>query len=284
MRTNLLTVVILLLVGLAIQPLYAQQQKTTNWKPFEKQARGFDPKKNLDLIPENDFAIGQDKHGPIVRVNMLKIKDFTTVPGISKAWKAHYKTAGENDTFSNMILSEVVDIDGKGTFGAFSYIDWYKSHIARYDQNGNCLWVSDPLPARAGDESRLPVVDIDADGTLEVLSTQKFPKKGGGAIVCLDGETGKLKWQKYFPGKVNKVMENPIVVGHFSDKKKYDIVARYDNYVYCVDPNGKLRWKYQHTEKVHRHARRWHGYVARHDVEETFRLHWLRRHGCRRAD
>ena len=172
----------------------AQQHKPANWKPFEKRARGFDPKKNLDLIPKDDFAIGRDKHGPIVRVNMLKIKDFTTVPGISKAWKAHYKTTGEKDTFSNMILSEVVDIDGKGTFHAFSYIDWYKSHIARYDQNGNCLWVSDPLPARAGDESRLPVLDIDADGTLKVLSTQKFPEKGGGAIVCLDAETGKLKW------------------------------------------------------------------------------------------
>lgn len=132
-----------------------------NWKPFKKPSRGFDPRKNLDLVPNAEFTIGKDRYGPVVRVNMLKIKDWPAVPGIKKAWKAHYLTAGPEDTFSNLILSEVIDVDGRGTFHAFCYIDWYKSHIARYDDKGRCLWVSDRLPRRAGDESRLPVLDVD---------------------------------------------------------------------------------------------------------------------------
>ncbi len=250
-RIKIFTILFMVLCALNMQPLKAQRNETAagaleNWKPFEEPSRGFDPKANLDLVPESEFEVGEDSHGPIVRVNMLKIKDFTTVPGINKVFKAHVIKPTGKEVFSNMILSEVIDIDGKNTFNAFSYIDWSKS-IARYDDNGKCLWLSDSLPSRAGDESRLPVLDIDADGTLEVISTQKFPEKGGGMIVCLDAETGKLKWKKYFKGKVNKENENPFVVGHFSDKKKYDIVALFDNYVYCVSASGELRWKYQHS-------------------------------------
>ena len=252
-RVRILILFFIMVFSLSQQSVKAQQNDTVaynlfgNWKPFEKPARGFDPRANLDLVPESEFSVGEDSYGPIVRVNMLKIKNLAIVPGIKKIFKAHYKEPTGKETFNNLILSEVVDVDGKNTFHAFSYINWRKSHIARYDENNKCLWVSDSLPSRAGDESRLPVLDIDADGTMEVISTQKFPEKGGGAIVCLDAETGKLEWQKYFPGKVNKVMENPIVVGHFSDKKKYDIVARYDNYLYCVSPSGELRWKYLHS-------------------------------------
>ncbi len=220
-----------------------------NWKPFAEPSRGFDPKANLELVPNAEFAVGKDGHGPIVRVNMLKIKDWEAVPGIQKVWKAHYKTPGKHDDFSNMILSEVVDVDGQNTFHAFSYIDWYKSHIARYDEKGRCMWVSDPLPRRAGDESRLPVLDIDGDGTLEVISVQQNREKGGGAIVCLDGETGKLKWQRDFEGETYKVLENPMAVAHLSDKTKYDIVARFGSVLYCLDPTGELRWKYKLTEK-----------------------------------
>ena len=220
-----------------------------NWKPFTEPSRGFDPKANLELVPNAEFALGKDAHGPIVRVNMLKIKDWEAVSGVQKVWKAHYKTPGKTDDFSNMILSEVVDVDGQNTFHAFSHIDWYKSHIARYDEKGRCMWVSDPLPRRAGDESRLPVLDIDGDGTLEVISVQQYREKGGGAIVCLNGETGKLKWQRDFEGETYKVLENPMAVARLSDKTKYDIVARFGSVLYCLDPTGELRWKYKLTEK-----------------------------------
>ena len=220
-----------------------------DWKPFKEESRGFDPRENLDLVPNAEFAIEKDKYGPIVRVNMLKIRDWTAVPGIKKAWKAHYLTGGPKDKFSNLILSEVVDIDGRGTFHAFCYINWNKSHIARYDDKGKCLWVSKKLPQRAGDESRLPVLDIDGDGVLEVISVQRNKKKGGGAVVCLNGNTGKLKWQKDFKGERHKTLENPMVVGHFTDKKKFDIVARFGSVVYCLDPTGKLLWKHKLTQK-----------------------------------
>jgi len=219
-----------------------------DWKPFTQPSRGFNPKANLDLVPDAEFAIGKDSYGPIVRVNMLKIADWPAVPGIQQMWKAHYKTPGKADNFSNLILSEVVDVDGQNRFHAFCYINWYSS-IARYDDKGACLWVSDKLPQRAGDESRLPVLDIDCDGTLEVLSTQKYPNEGGGGIVCLNGDTGKIKWLRKFTGGINKVMENPMAVGHFSDTKKFDIVARFDKVVYCLDSQGKLRWKYLLTDK-----------------------------------
>jgi len=229
------------------------------WKPFKKASRGFDPQANLDLVPNAEFAIGRDAHGPIVRVNMLRIKDWEAVPGIRKVWKAHYKTPGRDDSYSNLILSEVVDVDGRNTFHAFSYIDWYKSHIARYDEKGRCMWVSDALPRRAGDESRLPVLDIDADGTLEVVSVQQNRQRGGGAIVCLDGDTGKLKWQTDFSGEKHKVLENPMAVAQLSDKKKYDTVVRFGSVVYCLDPNGNLRWKHKLTKEYdYGHEIYWH--------------------------
>jgi outer membrane protein assembly factor BamB len=244
--------VVLLNLGLSVTTLLtaaADNPALGDWKPFTKPSRGFDPKANLDLVPNAEFAVGEDEYGPIVRVNLLKITDWTAVPGIQKAWKAHYKSPNADDTFSNLILSEVIDVDDSQRFHAFSCIDWYKSHIARYDENGACLWVSKVLPHRAGDESRLPVVDLDGDGTLEVLSTQKYPEKGGGAIVCLDAETGQLNWQRNFEGDVQKVMEHPMAVGHFSDTATYDIVARFDKYLYCIDAAGDLRWKHSHSDE-----------------------------------
>lgn len=82
-----------------------------------------------------------------------------------------------------------------------------------------------------------------------MISVQQYREKGGGAIVCLNGDTGKLKWQKDFKSEVSKILENPMVVGHFTDKKKFDIVARFGSVVYCLDPNGKLLWKYKLTDK-----------------------------------
>jgi len=219
-----------------------------DWQPFTEPSRGFDPRANLDLVPNAEFVVGQDEYGPIVRVNLLKIQDWTRVPGIQKAWKACYQKADAEDTFSNLILSEVVNVDGSKHFHAFCYIDWYTSHIARYDDAGNCLWVSDRLPPRAGDESRLPVVDLDRDGIREVLSTQKHPEKGGGAVVCLNADTGKLKWQRDLEGEVRKVMENPMVVGHFSGPEAFDIVTRCDRTLYCLDAQGVLQWKHDLSE------------------------------------
>ncbi len=220
-----------------------------DWRPFKESSRGFDPRANLDLVPNAEFEVGCDKHGPIVRVNMLKIKDWTAVPGVKKAWKAHYPAASEDAEFSNLILSEVVDVDGRGTLHAFACINWDQSRIARYDDNGKCLWVSDKHLRRSGDESRLPVLDLDGDGTLEVVSVSEYTSKGGGAILCFDSETGKLKWQKDFEGEYYKNLESPMAVGHFSDRKKYDIAVRFGTVVYCMDANGKALWKYKLTDK-----------------------------------
>jgi len=37
---------------------------------------------NMHLLPKGEFAVGKDKWGDIVRVNMLKINDWSKVPGV----------------------------------------------------------------------------------------------------------------------------------------------------------------------------------------------------------
>ena len=284
MRFRFNTALVIALIGLLWAPSAlshpdaehgAEQASTVNpafgdWRPFEKPVRGFDPKGNLELVPNASFDIGNDQYGPIVRVNMLKIDSWSSVPGISKVWKACYPNPNEGDNFSNLILSEVIDVDGDGTFHAFCCIDWYKSHIARYDDQGNCLWVSAALPRRAGDESRLPVLDIDNDGTLEVLSVQQYREDGGGAVVCLDGETGQTEWLTRFAGGVQKVLENPMTVGHYTNSEEYDIAARIDNVLYCLDCKGELRWKRQLTD-AYDYGHELYGYDVDGDgIEELF--------------
>lgn len=41
---------------------------------------------NMHLCPKGEFAVGKDQWGDIVRVNMLKIRDWSKVPGVKKAW------------------------------------------------------------------------------------------------------------------------------------------------------------------------------------------------------
>ena len=242
-RIGLLSVSLLMYSGL-ISGAEENYPALDGWEPFTEPSRGFDPRANLNLVPDAEFVVGQDEYGPIVRVNLLKIQNWTAVPGIKKVWKARYEQPDLEDTFSNLILSEVVRIDGSDRLHAFCYIDWHKSHIARYDEAGNCLWVSDNLLPRAGDESRLPVIDLDGDGTLEVVSTQKYPEKGGGAVICLNADTGKLKWQQDCAGSTQKGIENPLVVGHFTDSENHDIAALFERTLYCFDAQGALRWKH----------------------------------------
>ena len=83
------------------------------WEPFTEPSRGFDPRANLNLVPDAEFVVGQDEYGPIVRVNLLKIQNWTAVPGIKKIWKARYEKPDLEDTLSNLILSEVVRTDSR---------------------------------------------------------------------------------------------------------------------------------------------------------------------------
>ena len=47
---------------------------------------------NMHLLPEGEFAIEKDQWGDIVRVNMLKIRDWSNVPGVKEAWPMNART------------------------------------------------------------------------------------------------------------------------------------------------------------------------------------------------
>jgi len=68
---------------------------------------------NMHLLPDGEFAVGKDQWGDIVRVNMLKIKDWSKVPGVKKAWIMK-GFEGEEGMAFHPIISEIKDVDGDG--------------------------------------------------------------------------------------------------------------------------------------------------------------------------
>ena len=91
------------------RPLNARQ-----YNPFgETRRANQNSTLNMHLLPKGEFAVGKDKWGDIVRVNMLKIKDWPKVPGVKKAWiMKGYE--GEEGMAFHPVISEVKDVDGDG--------------------------------------------------------------------------------------------------------------------------------------------------------------------------
>jgi outer membrane protein assembly factor BamB len=72
-------------------------------------------------------------------------------------------------------------------------------------------------------------------GNGDVLEDVPPPEKPGGALQCLDADTGKELWQRTYP---NGIIEAPAVDGH------YIYFGCRDRHVYCVSrADGKDRWE-----------------------------------------
>ena len=81
-KKNLCVIIFVLLCSLGQQSLNAQ-----HYNPFGETHRGNENSTlNMQLLPKGEFTVGKDLWGDIVRVNMLKIKDWSNVPGVKKTW------------------------------------------------------------------------------------------------------------------------------------------------------------------------------------------------------
>ena len=185
---------------------------------------------NMHLCPKGEFKVAKDKWGKIVRVNMLKIKDWSNVPGVKKAWTMKGYEGTEGMAF-HPVISEVKDVDGDGKVDIFrcrSEHEGARIERLRYD-DGRVVWASDPMAPLHGDESRLPVFDLHGEGGYSVLHATK------GGTWCISAKTGKTEWRA-------KEAVGDITVGHFLDRKKQAVLVRSGGVLRCYDDKGKLAW------------------------------------------
>lgn len=200
---------------------------------------------NLHLVPKGEFEVCEDKFGKIVRVNLLKIKEWSKVPGVKKRWPMPVWDALEDLGIPpssgrltwNAVRSEIKDVDGDGKPDIFISYGEEPTYglVMRLDyDDGHVVWKSKKLNPVYEDESRMPVEDIDGDGKYECIVGHER------VIYCIDAETGAVKWESPAPGK-----DVSFIVGHFQDKKKFGIVYRVGHHVACLDWNGRERWTYK---------------------------------------
>ena len=189
-------------------------------------------KANMHLCPEGNWALGEDKWGEIVRVNMLKVTadEWEQVPGVKKAWPMKGFEGVPGMAF-HPIISEVKDVDADGkpdVFRCRSEHPGARIERLRYD-DGSVVWESEPLGALHGDESRLPVFDLHGEGSFSVLHATKD------GTWCISADTGETEWTAS-DGR------GDIIVGHFLDKKTQAVVVRDGGVLHCYDHTGKRVW------------------------------------------
>ncbi len=149
-------------------------------------------KTNMHLCPEGKWAIGEDRWGKVVRVNMLKITaaDWAQVPGVKKAWPMKGFEGVEGMAF-HPVLTEVKDVDRDGKPDIFRCRSEHPgARIERlcYD-DGSVVWESEPVGAMFGDETRLPVFDLHGKGTSSVLYASRHDDCG--KLWCFSADTGE---------------------------------------------------------------------------------------------
>lgn len=203
-------------------------------------------KANMHLCPEGKWEVAEDQWGTIIRVNMLKITpaDWVKVPGVKKAWPMKGFEGVPGMAF-HPILSEVKDVDRDGKpdiFRCRSEHPGARIERLRYD-DGSVVWESEPLGALFGDETRLPVFDLDGKGSFSVVYASRH--EDCGKLWCGSADTGQTRWcAAYGDGAIKNHGngQGDVVVGHFLDKRTQAIVVRDGGILRCYSHTGKKVW------------------------------------------
>jgi hypothetical protein len=164
--------------------------------------------------------------GPHIGVNMAEMKsaeDLRRVPGIVRAWK----TPGQ---YGNWTLR---DINGDGEPECFG--NDTNSVAATASDGMKELWRVGGIES-TGNDNHLWCEDMDADGNFEVVIF------GNDAIWLLDARTGSVK--KKIPLGISEGGEKPWYIGHFSDRKKWDIVVLVRGEIRVYTAEGRVVFTY----------------------------------------
>ena len=108
-------------------------------------------------IPAQDgWSIAEDEFGALVRIDVEKIKDWGSVPCVRQC--IEIPPEQDQDLPQHGVISNMKDIDGDGRQDIFCrLIEKPYSRIARFDDRGKQVWVSERLAPGSGDESGLPM-------------------------------------------------------------------------------------------------------------------------------
>jgi outer membrane protein assembly factor BamB len=189
---------------------------------------------NMQLCPKGKWEIGEDAWGKIVRVNMLKIRDadWKKVPGVKKAWRMKGFEGVEGMAF-HPVISEVKDVNRDKKPDIFRLRSEHAGaqiERLRY-KDGSVVWVSEPVGALYGDESRLAVYELNGPGDWCVFHADKA------GVYCFDAATGKTRWRHDGGG-------GDFTVGHFLNREKAAVVIHANGIISCLDENGKRVWSH----------------------------------------
>jgi len=216
------------------------------------------PVPNIDhILPAGEFSVDEDAFGSIVRVNMNHIRDWTRVPGVKKHWPLTGPN-GEKACYHG-VSSNLKDVDADGQLDLFRVVQTQPhGQLARFDQTGRLVWKSEKLAPGCGDESGVPVEDLDGDGRCECVLSH------WAALYSIDSETGATNWQRPLeaggkPGPGS--WDYPMVVGHFAHPDTFAVVVRAGLTVHCFAPDGESLWTHSLSGPVYGHE------LERHDVD-----------------
>ncbi len=135
------------------------------------------------------------------------------------------KTGGDNDS------TPVVDIDGNVYFGS-------DDGIIRSIGPGN----ANRWETKVNGAIRAPL-GLSGNGTLLAATYGRAP-----FVVALDAETGNEKWRFHIEAGIGDFYG--IQSGITTDAEGYAYFGGRDGYVYCLNPMGKLVWKYKTDDQV----------------------------------
>jgi len=201
-----------------------------NWrkKGFSTRRAQFDI---IDYRAKTDTKVKVDEYF----VDMDRVQsaaDLEAVPGIKIAWKLPYSLIES--------LGNGCDVDGDGKIELF--VSGRGSNcISRYNQDGQLAWTSEPVNGPLGNESGMAIKDLDGDGKYEIVFNVRLQ------LWCLDAETGKTNWKIDLPKAINNFQAS--VVGHFLDRKRYAVVCRVNEDVFCYGSDGAEVWRYRIQNK-----------------------------------
>ena len=94
---------------------------------------------SLAVLPAAEFpagfSVGSDAFGPIVRVNVETIRDWSKVPGVKRFIPV--PPAPGQTLPSHAVISNLKDVDGDGRIDVFCRLNETPySHVARFDARG----------------------------------------------------------------------------------------------------------------------------------------------------